>query len=214
MLELIRIVPILGLVLPALALSACQSTQQSQVSIDYYRISGNSTADLNAEIKRKGPKINGGYHAVAVARIKMFPKITYERIDAGCRVESAKVTVDARVTLPQWTGRDTASKQLRQAWDNIDRYTRLHESTHVNMAFSYAKQIEDEVLKLPVMSSCDKLRASTKKVVDRKLKEHDAAQRQYDADEQKRFSMLAKRTKITQSLQLPSNLNRPNHNNF
>ncbi|MEP0944264.1 MAG: DUF922 domain-containing protein [Rhizobiaceae bacterium] len=200
MLVVKRIAPILSVVLPALVLAACQSTSQSQVSIDYYRISGNSTADLDKEIKRKGPKINGGQHAVAVARIKMFPKVTYERVAGGCRVESAKVSVDARVTLPQWTGREKATGKLAEAWDNIDRYTRLHEATHVNMAFSFAKRIEDEVRALPSMASCAPLRVATKAVVDSKLKEHDAAQRKYDEDEQERFSMLAKRTKITESL--------------
>lgn len=200
MLELNRLVAIIGLTVPALVLAGCQSTQQSQVSIDYYRISGNSTADLDAEIKRKGPKINGGSHAVAVARIKMLPRITFERTARGCRVDEAKVAVDARVTLPQWTGRDTADPKLAKAWDNIDRYTRLHEATHVNIAFSYAKRIEEEVVALPAMASCTKIRATTKEIVDRNLKEHDEAQRKYDADEQERFSMLAKRTKITESL--------------
>jgi predicted secreted Zn-dependent protease len=130
----------------------------------------------------------------------MFPKVTYEKFSGGCRVDTAKVTVDARVTLPQWTGRDTADEKLANAWDNIDRYTRLHEATHVNMAFSYAKRIEDEVLAMRSMANCSELRAATKVVVDRNLKAHDAAQRKYDADEQKRFSMLAKRTKITESL--------------
>ena len=200
MLELNRIVAIIGLTVPTMVLAGCQSTQQSQVSIDYYRITGNSTADLDAEIRRKGPKINGGSHAVAVARIKMLPRITFEKFDRGCRVESAKVAVDARVTLPQWTGRDTADPKLAKAWDNIDRYTRLHEATHVNIAFNYAKRIEDEVLALPSMASCSQVRSTTKAIVDRNLDEHDAAQRKYDADEQARFSMLAKRTKITESL--------------
>ena len=188
------------LLIAGVVLCACQSTQESKVSIDYYRISGNSTSDLDSEIKRKGPRINGGAHAVAIARIKMFPKVTYERVKKGCRVESAKVPVNARVTLPKWTGRPNASAKLGEAWDNIDRYTRLHEATHVNMAFSYAKKIEDAVLALPTMSDCTRLRARTKKIVDRYLEEHDAAQRQFDVDEQKRFSILAKRTRLTQSL--------------
>ena len=130
----------------------------------------------------------------------MLPRITFEKFDRGCRVESAKVAVDARVTLPQWTGRDTADPKLAKAWDNIDRYTRLHEATHVNIAFNYAKRIEDEVFALPSMASCSQVRSTTKAIVDRNLDEHDAAQRKYDADEQARFSMLAKRTKITESL--------------
>ncbi|MEP5727976.1 MAG: DUF922 domain-containing protein [Sulfitobacter sp.] len=182
-----------------MVLAGCQSLQQSQVSVDYYKISGTTTAALDSEIRRKGPKINGGSHAVAIARIKMFPKVTYQVVGNNCKVESAKVTVDARVTLPKWTSRRVASAKLGEAWDNIDRYTRLHEATHVNIAFKYAKQIEDNVLALPAMTSCDRLRAKTKTVVDKYLKEHDIAQRKFDADEQKRFSKLAKQQNIGNS---------------
>lgn len=189
-----------GVLAPALMLFGCQSLQQSQVSVDYYKISGTTTAALDSEIKRKGPKINGGHHAVAIARIKMFPKVTYERVGKGCKVETAKVTVDARVTLPKWTSRNTASAKLGEAWDNIDRYTRLHEATHVNMAFTYAKKIEERVLALPVMTSCERLRTKTKNIVDKYLKEHDAAQRKFDADEQARFTELSKKQNIANSL--------------
>ena len=89
---------------------------------------------------------------------------------------------------------------LGRQWDNIDRYTRLHEATHVNMAFSYAKRMEDSILALPSMNTCKGLRAKTKKLVDRYLKEHDAAQRKYDRDEQKRFSELARKQNIANSL--------------
>ncbi|NKB53301.1 MAG: DUF922 domain-containing protein [Rhizobiaceae bacterium] len=196
----IRLISTTGILLPILLLASCQSVQQSQVSVDYYKISGSSTEDLDSEIKRKGPKINGGLHAVAIARIKMFPKVTYARQGKGCRVDTAKVAVNAKVTLPKWTGRRTASRKLGKAWDNIDRYTRAHEATHVNLAFDYAKRIEDNVLALPAMDDCERLRAETKSIVDHYLKLHDAAQRKFDADEQSRFSALARQQKIAQSL--------------
>ena len=174
-------------------LAACQSTQQSSVSVDYYKISGNSTAALDSEIRRKGPKLNGGLHAIAIARIKMFPNITYQHTEKGCEVADAKVAVDAKVTLPKWTGRETATGEMGEAWDNIDRYTRLHEATHVNIAFSYARKIEESVMALRPMTRCSDLRALTKRIVDGHLKGHDKAQKKFDADEQARFSMLAKR---------------------
>ena len=184
----------------ALVLASCQATTGNRVSVDYYQITGNSTAALDADIRRKGPRLDAGRHAVAIARIKMTPNVQFKRTDGLCEVSKAKVAVDAKVTLPAWKGRADANKELGRAWDNIDRYTRLHEATHVNIAFSYAKRIEDEVLALPSMASCSQVRSTTKAIVDRNLDEHDAAQRKYDADEQARFSMLAKRTKITESL--------------
>ena len=96
-----RLLAVTGLIL----LAGCQTVSENRVSVDYYSIRGNSTADLDREIIRKGPKLTGGRHAVAVARIKITPNIRFKPDRRGCAVQSAKVTVDAKVTLPRWTGR-------------------------------------------------------------------------------------------------------------
>ena len=173
-------------------MTGCASTQQSNVSVDFYNISGDSTAALDREIKRKGPRISGGRHAVAIARIKMIPNVEFEVNGAKCRVSQAKVAVDAKVTLPKWTGRRQANKKLGQAWDNIDRYTRLHEAMHVAIAFRFAREIEAKLLALKPTRECASIRKASKQLIDEKLDEHDKTQKQFDADEQARFSILAR----------------------
>ncbi len=174
-----------------LVLAGCQTITQSRVSVDYYAISGNSTAALDREIQRKGPMLDGGRHAVAVARIRIVPNIKYETKSGLCRVSNARVNVDAKVTLPRWTGRPTASKSLGEAWDNIDRYTRLHESIHVAIAFRYAKEIENATLALTQARSCNTLKRHVREIIAIKLKQHDYTQKKFDADEQARFAKLA-----------------------
>lgn len=181
----------------ALFLGGCSSLSSDKVSVEYYNISGNSTAALDADIKLKGPRINGGRHAVAVARIKMVPDIVFSNPifsdnAATCDIKKAKVAVNAKVTLPRWTGRKTASRKLGRAWDSIDRYTRLHEATHVDIAFKHAKMMEDGLLALENSGTCDELRVAAAAFVQKSLLNHDFEQRKFDADEQKRFLQFAK----------------------
>lgn len=178
-----------------LALSACMSTTKSKVSVDYYSISGNSTAALDREIRNKGPRINGGRHAVAVARIKIIPNVRYNTNNGVCRVAYSKVAVKARVTLPRWRERETATKKLGEAWDNIDRYTRLHESVHVAIAFRYAKDLERTLNELAPRRSCETLKTQVASIVSSRLNEHDVTQKKFDADEQRKFSLLARKRK-------------------
>ena len=175
-------------------MSSCQSTQSSNVSVDYYQISGDSVEALDEQIRTKGPRLNGGEHAVAVARIRMIPNFQYRPDSAGCSVKSAKVNVDAKVTLPNWIGRKSADKQMAKAWDNIDRYTRLHESYHVALAFRYAKIIENEVLAQSPQSNCDMLRDKSIAIFKTRLAEHETAQRDFDRSEQDRFAQYAKKS--------------------
>jgi len=183
-----------ALILLAASVSACQSLTESQVSVDYYQIKGNSTAVLDREIRRKGPIIDGGHHAVAVARIKMVPSMEFDRKGRICTVTKAKVAVRAKVTLPAWSGRKTASKKLGAAWDNIERYTRAHESVHVAIAFRFARDIELQLLDIKPQSNCQATRRIAHNIIDDTLAAHDVAQKQFDANEQQR---LAARGKLT-----------------
>ncbi|MEM8750818.1 MAG: DUF922 domain-containing protein [Pseudomonadota bacterium] len=180
-------------------LASCQSLNSSRVSVDYYAISGNTTAALDREILAKGPRINGGRHAVAVARIRIIPNIRYVNNDNGCQVSRAKVNVDAKVTLPRWTGRANATKELGKAWDNIDRYTRLHEGVHVAIAFRSASAIEKAVKALPRYKRCEDLKAQVRQLINTALEDHDRKQRQFDADEQKRLAAFARARREKQS---------------
>ncbi len=174
-------------------LVGCQLGASNDVKVDYYAISGNSTSELDREIRRKGPKIGDNGHAVAVARIQMFPNVKYARDGRFCAVRSAKVTVNARVTLPRWTGRGTATRELGAAWDNIDRYTRLHEAVHVAIAFRYAKRMEEALLAVRENRACGQTKAEVASIVTTLLQEHDTAQKQFDADEKSRFARYARR---------------------
>ncbi|MEL6947326.1 MAG: DUF922 domain-containing protein [Pseudomonadota bacterium] len=181
------------LVAGAMTLAGCQMTAQDKVSVDYYAISGNTTAALDREIKAKGPRIGDGRHAVAVARIRMIPTIRFKRLESGCKPTSVKVAVNARVTLPRWTGRDGANSDVGRAWDNIDRYTRLHEAVHVAIAFRYASDTEKAIENLPPTATCDVMKAQVSKIFKRQLRAHDKAQRAFDAREQRRFAAIARR---------------------
>lgn len=180
-------------VLGCALLAGCQLAASNNVKVDYYAISGSSTTELDNEIRRKGPRIGDNGHAVAVARIQMFPNVKYTRTGRSCAVRSAKVAVNARVTLPRWTGRGTATRELGAAWDNIDRYTRLHEAVHVAIAFRYAKRMEQTLLTIPTGRTCSDTKAKVVGAVADLLKEHDTAQKQFDADEQSRFAKYATR---------------------
>jgi len=171
-----------------LFLVSCQKTTNNKVSVDYYQISGNSTEALDREIKAKGPKIGDDQHAIAVARIRMHPDVEYIRTKGRCLVKSANVAVDAQVTLPQWTGRANASAKLGKVWDNIDRYTRLHEAVHVSLAFRFAKAMKTDLEAIQAQKNCTLVDKMASAIVTELLRKHDKAQKAFDADEKKRFT--------------------------
>lgn len=189
---LIALATPLALALP-LTVAGCTSTGSS-VKVAYYSVGGTSLPGIDREIRRKGPRIGAGRHAVAVARIRMNPSLAYARGPRGCSIGKAKVHVNARVTLPAWTGRDTADEGLARAWDNIDRYTRMHEATHVAIAFRHARRLERDLVALAPARSCRLARQNARILVREALAMHDAQQKAFDRNEKRRLAAAAPRS--------------------
>ncbi len=180
-----------GIILPVAA--GCTVASKSGVSVDYYQIGGRSLEQLDQEIKEKGPRINGNEHAVAVSNIRMIPDIALLPGPKGCIVSRANINVQAKITLPRWINRKDAERRLARAWDNLDRYTRLHEAVHVTIAHKYAKQLEMELKTLRTGRSCSTTKKIVRATIKRTLRDHEREQLAFDASEKKRFAKLAGR---------------------
>ena len=180
---------VLAAFLAPLALAACTAVPGSGVSVDYYNVRGTTARQIDDEIRRRGP--NSG-HALAVARIRMIPDVEYDRRgDGSCRYKRARVGVNAAVTLPRFIDRNRAEPGLRQAIDNLDEYARFHEAVHVAIAEEYARRIGSQLSALPAATSCETLDSGAAALSKALLNEHDAAQKKFDADEQRRLAALA-----------------------
>lgn len=171
-----------------LLLASCVSTA-STVSTDYYSVNGSTSQQLDRELRNKGP-LNG--HALASAAIRFEPVSVFQEESAlGCRYRTAKFRVDANITLPRWSNkRQSGDRELRRAWDGLARYAKLHEQTHVKIAEDYAKVLGSTLMELAPQNSCAKLDRTSKKIVDKILRNHDRAQKAFDTTEQKRLAVL------------------------
>ena len=177
------------------ALSGCSTTSKTVVTLDYYQVGGTTLKQIDQEIKNKGPRVKGIKHAVAVANIKMTPDVSFIPTPRGCAVRRARIKVRATVILPRWKNRKNADKKLGQTWDNLDRYTRLHEATHVAIADKHARRLEKDLEAISIRRSCEEAGKQAKKVIAKAMKKHEREQSNFDTSEKKRFSGLAKRRK-------------------
>lgn len=177
-----------ALPLVALALSACVSTA-SQVSTSYYSVTGTTAEQIDRDIRRNGP-LNG--HALAVAAISFEPLSVLQDVSPdSCRFAQAKFRVNAAITLPRWADKaQSTDRDLKRAWGNLSRYARDHEQVHVRIAERFAQQLGRDIEALPPQPNCDKLDRLAKRVVERNAAEHDRAQKEFDAAEQRRLRAL------------------------
>ena len=163
-------------------------TTQANVSTGYYDVKGNSARALDRGLRRNGP-MNG--HALASAELRFRPDVRFAANPSGqCRVASARIRVDAHITLPRWQERAGAPADLRKAFDGMAAYARKHEQVHVEIAEAAAHAMERRLMALPPQKSCAALERKGAAVISEISKLHNKLQLKFDADEQKRLAAI------------------------
>jgi len=172
-------------------LAGCNSVgERTLLSIGYYDIKGTSFSQLDQQISLHGPTVEGVGKALAATKIKMVPDIRFSQKNGKCYLTRTRVNVHARVTLPRLTNRHQLKKNLRNAWQNLEEYARLHEAVHVAIADQHALKIEKSLAAMAPAKNCETLKANARSLAARLLEKHEQEQLQFDAKEKIRIQKL------------------------
>lgn len=176
-------------------LSACTSTSQNRTSIEvgFYDVKGDSFEELDRQISLHGPNVEGVGKAIASTGIRMVPEIRTSSSNGQCRVSSARIKVQANVTLPRRRGARPSNADVNRAFDNLQEYAKLHEAVHVAIADRYAAEAEKRIAKMPARSSCDQLHKDIAADFAVIMDEHRKAQLEFDRQENERIAKLLTR---------------------
>lgn len=186
--------------LAGVLLAACSAVgERTSLSVGYYSIQGESFEDIDQQIALHGPSVMGVGKALAATTVRMSPEFNVGWSDGACRMTSARVSVQAHVTLPKLTSQQRLRTELAKAWDNLEQYARLHESVHVAIADKHAVKAEKAVMALPPEASCDAMRTNAAMLFRQLMVEHEADQLKFDAEERLRIAGLVNRTKAMEA---------------
>ena len=175
-----------------LFLTGCNPLGERTVySVGYYTIDGTDLDELHQQIQLHGPKVMGVGNALAATDINMVPSIKYQLRDGKCRITSAKVRVNARVTLPRHSNEKALKQKLARTWNNLAEYAKVHEAVHLEIADRNAVEMEHTISSLEPRKDCKSLREIVSKVFDLMYRQHHIEQLKFDQDERARIRILA-----------------------
>ena len=157
----------------------------------YYTIGGATPAEIETEMRRKGPKLVGSAHRKAGAtRLEFASNIGFRESNGLCHPVSAEISVKARVTLPKWKRPKNAKIPALIFWDVLSGDIEAHEKHHIAIARTHAKRLERAIMALPPAKSCETLFARSNALKDKHLDRHDNEQEAFDRTESR---MIEKR---------------------
>jgi predicted secreted Zn-dependent protease len=171
-----------------LAMAGVGSAQTVSRSYSYFAIGGITLQEIDEELSRRGPKVSStGKRHPGATQMQFSTRYTFASTTDWCRIQEAKVNVEAKMILPQWRARGRSDPDTRLIWDTLSADIRRHEESHVQIAKSHARKLEDALEAIGRRGDCDAVKAAAGAISARILAEHDAAQIRFDRIESINF---------------------------
>ena len=176
----------------AMLLTGCAATgnPKPDITVGYYEVSGRTTKSIDRQLALHGPYIPGKGRVLAATDIALVPRIVLKEQPGRCSIGEARFQVKAKVTLPKWRQRKSASGDIADTWDNFAAYAAVHELIHIKIAEDHANQLSRRLNDLPSEADCKTLGNKIDAVAKAVEAEHGRAQDKFDTDESKRFDRL------------------------
>ena len=154
----------------------------------YFNVGGLTADDLDKELEKRGPLTRStGHRHPGATEIKFGGDVTYVEKNGRCTVGGTRVTLRTHIILPRWTNRKKAPADLGFIWDTLSSDIKRHEERHAEIARTYARRLERELLGLKPTRTCNALETDVADVTRRVLANHDRDQQRFDQVESANF---------------------------
>jgi predicted secreted Zn-dependent protease len=170
----LTVVTVAGLSVPAGAATVSKS-------YSYFPIGGKTLEEIETELVKRGPKVQGtGARHPGATQMEFTTRIAYAEGNGGCEIVKANVNVEAKVILPRWRLRAKADGDTGLIWDTLSADIKRHEESHVVIAKNHARDLELALRALGRQPNCKVAAARAKATTDKILAMHDRAQEEFD----------------------------------
>jgi len=159
--------------------SVAGATNSFRWSTNYYTVTGTNLAEIHESMNQARPwKDSSNFVGLTDWRIQW----SYEVVPtpAGCRCSSFTTRTTILTTLPRWTPPDSASREVKAAWQQFITALGEHEMGHARLALAALADMHRQVKGLGEPSSCEALGKSIESTARRVVEEHRKRDREYD----------------------------------
>jgi predicted secreted Zn-dependent protease len=161
------------------ALDKYPPSVSGRTSVFYYDIHGRTVAELRADMRKLGPKVDGSSFVGETRSPMRWSWRTESTGGGGCSIRDVSVFVNAQITLPRWTPPADTEPGLVTEWKRFLSALETHEAGHKDISARAGKAIVDRLRGLSAPCSMLGTRANdlARDIVNRASEE----QRAYDA---------------------------------
>ena len=116
-----------------------------RTTVTYYDVHGSTYAELHADMRRQGPKINGTSF-VGETLSPMSWNWRTESLSGGtCSLREVRVVVNAEILLPRWTPPPGVDSSVVAEWKRFIAALETHEAGHKDISARAGREIQDQL---------------------------------------------------------------------
>ncbi len=178
----------LCLVLPTAGLAAPVKVKEK---IKYYNIQGKTAAEFAVAMSKRGPySRQHRKRAWATASRDLTYQLVRKRGSKGCSIRDVKVELDIVYTLPKLRNARAVSKRQRSKWRRMFNLLSKHEKVHGKLYKQFARNVRNQLLRMPRASSCRKLDRQAGKIVNALSEKDSLANDRFDLKDRRNYSLM------------------------
>lgn len=153
---------------------------EGRTTVSYYDVHGRTLGELRADMRRLGPKLNGGSFVGETRSPMSWSWRTESVAGSTCSLRDVRVSVNAQILLPRWTAPADADSSLVAEWKRFIGALETHESGHKDISARAGRDLKDQLRGMSGTCAMVNMRANdiARQIIDRAS----AEQKQYDAE--------------------------------
>jgi len=150
-----------------------------RTTVFYYDVHGRTVDELRADMRRKGPKVDGTKFVGEMRSPMRWSWRTELLGRANCSIREVSVFVNAQITLPRWTPPADTAPGLVTEWKRFLAALELHEAGHKDISAKAGREIIERLRGLS--GSCSQLGARANDLARAIVERAAGEQKAYDA---------------------------------
>jgi predicted secreted Zn-dependent protease len=116
-----------------------------RTTVFYYDVHGSTFAELRADMRRLGPKIDGSNFVGETRSPMLWSWRTQSTSAGGCSIRTITVSVNAQITLPRWSPPSDTEPGLVTEWKRFLAVLETHEAGHKDISAKAGREIVERL---------------------------------------------------------------------
>ncbi len=147
----------------------------------YYSITGSTANELRSQLNQRGvihPPNGERYDAYTNWYVRW--NYRYQTQASRCRISSANVHTDVKITLPRWTASSSISPALKNKWNRYIQALQVHENGHKQNGIDAGKEVLRTLLSMSAYPTCAQLEVAANAAANQVIKNYSQRDIEYD----------------------------------